>query len=392
MPEFNEQRALECVESLMAIPGASGAEQAVASAVAERLAQSGLPSDAIQFDDAQRRSPIGGQLGNMIIKLPGTVRGPRRLLMAHLDTVPLCVGCQPYRQGQWFQSRRSDTALGGDNRAGTAVVLTTAIELLERELPHPPLTILLTVQEEIGLVGARLLRKSKLGQPKLCFNWDGGPPESIIIGATGADHLDIQIDGIASHAGAHPEDGVSAAAVAGLAIAELVEGGWHGKVERGKKTGASNLGIVTGGAATNVVMDQMALQGEVRSHDPKFRARIVREFSQAFQRAAKRLKNAAGDRAKVRFESTMKYEAFRMPRSAEVVQAAVRAVKALDLEPLVRHSNGGLDANWMTAHGFPTVTLGCGQYGIHTVEERLHAPQFLQACEIALSLATPTLA
>ena len=42
----------------------------------------------------------------------------------------------------------------------------------------------------------------------------------------------------------------------------------------------------------------------------------------------------------------------------------------------------------MTAQGFPTITIGCGQQGIHTVEERLHLPSFLQACEIALQLAT----
>jgi tripeptide aminopeptidase len=38
----------------------------------------------------------------------------------------------------------------------------------------------------------------------------------------------------------------------------------------------------------------------------------------------------------------------------------------------------------MTAHGFPTVTLGCGQDGIHTTAETLDVTQFEQACQIAL--------
>ena len=54
----------------------------------------------------------------------------------------------------------------------------------------------------------------------------------------------------------------------------------------------------------------------------------------------------------------------------------------------MRISNGGLDANWMVAHGIPTVTLGCGQQDIHTVTESLHVESYLQACRIGLQLAT----
>jgi tripeptide aminopeptidase len=58
------------------------------------------------------------------------------------------------------------------------------------------------------------------------------------------------------------------------------------------------------------------------------------------------------------------------------------------MPPETRIVNGGLDANWLTRHGLPTVTLGCGQAGIHTVEETLHIDSFLTACHIALRLAT----
>jgi tripeptide aminopeptidase len=36
----------------------------------------------------------------------------------------------------------------------------------------------------------------------------------------------------------------------------------------------------------------------------------------------------------------------------------------------------------------PTVTLGCGQQNVHTVDESLHIDSFLNACQIALLLAT----
>ena len=70
--------------------------------------------------------------------------------------------------------------------------------------------------------------------------------------------------------------------------------------------------------------------------------------------------------------------------------AAAAAITATGLEPVEKISNGGLDANWITSHGLPTVTLGCGQEHIHTVAERLHVPSFHQACDIAWRLATDT--
>ena len=51
-------------------------------------------------------------------------------------------------------------------------------------------------------------------------------------------------------------------------------------------------------------------------------------------------------------------------------------------------ANGGLDANWITAHGFPCVTLGCGQKNIHTVDEEVELEHFHLARRIALRLAT----
>ena len=34
-------------------------------------------------------------------------------------------------------------------------------------------------------------------------------------------------------------------------------------------------------------------------------------------------------------------------------------------------ANGGVDANWITHHGIPAVTIGCGQRNQHMVTEEL---------------------
>jgi tripeptide aminopeptidase len=380
--------ALRFVTELMSVPGRSGQEGGIAGVVRETLAAAGVAESLMTSDSAHRKSPIGGEIGNLIVKLPGTVRGPRRLLMAHLDTVPLCVGSQPVRRGNRFVSKNPATGLGADDRAGVAVVLNAALTILQRQLPHPPLTLFFPVQEEVGLVGTRFANVSKLDRPALCFNWDGGDPVAVTVGATGASAIEITVYGKASHAGVHPEEGVSAAAIAAHAIADLDASGWHGLVRKEDAAGTSNIGIVSGGEATNVVMPELRLRAEARSHDPVFRERIVAEYEAAFRRAAERVRNAAGEAGSVEFRSEMRYESFRLPDDSPVVVAAAEAIRRTGQEPKPIVSNGGLDANWMTAHGLPTVTLGCGQHAIHTVNEWLDVGEFLAACHIAVDLAT----
>lgn len=383
----DESAAIRRVTELISIRGGSGGETEVSQYLQDALRQGGIPESAISTDTAHRRSPAGGDTGNLIVRLKGTNRSPRRLLMAHMDTVPLAVDSEPVRDGDWIRPKSANTALGADDRAGCAVVLTAILELLQQQIDHPPLTLLFTVQEEIGLCGVRHVSVGKLGKPQLCFNWDGRDPADLIIGAVGATNLTIDIDGIPTHAGVCPEDGINAAVVASLALADLQENGWHGLVLKGNRRGTSNIGSVEGGAATNVVMPHVCLTAECRSHSPAFRDRIVREFHRAFGRAVKRVRNSRKQTAAVRIDEDTRYNAFRIPRSADSVRTAIRAVRQAGLSPETSSCNGGLDANWMTAHGFPTVTLGCGQHHIHTVQERLHLPQFLQACSIATQIA-----
>lgn len=390
LPEPDLESAFRLVMQMMAIPGTSCEEDQIVAFIRQQLLDAGIPESAITNDTAHQRSPRGGAVGNLICKLPGTAPGKRRLLMAHVDTVPLCVGCQPVREGDFVRSAKPDTGLGADDRAGAAVVLNTALELVRQNIPHPPLTFFWPVQEEIGLHGARHASLSQLGSPKLAFNWDGGSPEKVTIGATGAYRLEIQVNGLASHAGGAPERGISAIAIASLAIAQLHADGWHGDIHKGKQHGTSNIGVINGGAATNVVTDLVKLRAEARSHNPAFRKKIVDAIDKAFATAVKQVKNVEGARGSYTLESQMDYEAFKLDPKEPCVQLAQQAIKSTGGEPLLFVANGGLDANWMTARGIPTVTMGCGQVNVHTVNERLDINAFRHACRIGLRLASAT--
>ena len=387
-PEPNLARAQQLVLELMAIPGKSGEEAAVSSFIREKLLAAGAPAEAIVSDNAHEHTIIKGNTGNLILKLPGTLKAPRRMLTAHLDTVPICVGSRPKVEGEFVRSANPQTGLGGDNRGGCGTILSAALEILDNRLPHPPLTFCWFVQEEVGLHGARHVQKPLLGKPAMCFNWDGGACEKATIGATGGYRMQIEIEGVASHAGVCPERGVSAIAIASLAIADLAREGWHGLVIKGKNRGTTNVGFIQGGEATNVVTDRVLLKAEARSHDPKFRGKIIKQIEKAFHAAAKEIKSSEGRRGSVKIAGRLDYESFAISPKETCVQLTEAAIRAVGREPQLAISNGGLDANWLNAHGIPTVTLGCGQMNVHMTSEMLDLAAYRDACRIALRLAT----
>ena len=201
IPDIDLARAEKTVLELLKIPGISGQEKQVAEFIRKKLLDAGCSKNFISFDQAHKKTPLKGTCGNLIVKFPGTRRGPRRLLMAHMDTVPVCEGTKPVLRGDIVKSGNPETGLGADDRSGCGVVLSTALEILRKKIDHPPLTFFFAIQEEVGLWGARTVKANDLGKPKLAFNFDGGDVDKLTIGATGGERLDITIEGIPSHAG-----------------------------------------------------------------------------------------------------------------------------------------------------------------------------------------------
>lgn len=392
-PFLDTEQAIDRLLRFLAVEGITGQEAAIGKAVVRALADAGIPRKAIRFDRAHEQIPLPTQTGNLIVTLPGTRSGPRRLLMTHLDTVPLCAGARPVRKGNRIIAA-GPTALGGDNRTGVACLVTMAATLHQRRLPHPPLTLLFTVREESGLWGARHVDPAGLGNPGEGFNVDGRSASEITTGAVGAERWHAEIKGKAAHAGVHPEQGISATMVASLALAQAYEEGWFGKIAKDGREGTANVGSFGGqdgqsaGIATNIVTDYVLIRGEARSHDPRFVRTIASAYRDAFRAAANLVCDERGRWAKVRFESRRDYYPFHLKPTAPVVRHAIAAAERAGLKPTLRSTNGGLDANWLVRHGIPTVTFGAGQNNIHTPEEYVDLAEFIDGCRMALAVAT----
>ncbi len=385
--------AIDHLMNFLSVEGVTGHEANIAAAVSDALKKIGVPASAIRFDDANKRIPLPTETGNLIVDLPGTRPGPRLLFSTHLDTVPLCAGAKPKREGDRIVSDGT-TALGGDARTGVALLVVLTETLLKNNLPHPPITLLFTVREESGLHGARELNPAELGGPVMCINVDGQNASELIIGAVGQENWEVEITGRASHAGVAPDKGISATMVGALALAEARKEGWFGKIVKADGRGTSNIGIFGGkdgkpaGDATNVVTDYAYLKGEARSPDAAFAKAIAKGYEAAFAKAKAEVTDHEGDTAEVKFSHVTSYPPFNLDEKSPVVTRAIKALGILGIEPQTLFSNGGLDANWLDKHGIPTVTIGAGQAEIHTIKEYVNLTEYEKGCRLGVLMAT----
>ncbi|MBB3316743.1 tripeptide aminopeptidase [Rhizobium sp. BK181] len=377
----------------LSVEGVTGYEKNIGFAVCDALKKIGVPESAIRFDDANKRIPLPTETGNLIVDIPGTRPGPRLLFSTHLDTVPLCAGAKPKREGDRIVSDGT-TALGGDARTGVALLVVVAETLIKHKLPHPPITLLFTVREESGLHGARELNPADLNGAAMCINVDGQMASELIVGAVGQENWEVEIKGRASHAGVAPEKGISATLVGAVALAEAKHSGWFGKVVKPDGRGTSNVGIFGGkdnkpaGDATNVVTDYAFIKGEARSPEAAFATKIANGYKEAFAKAQSEVTDYQGDKAEVKFSHKPSYPPFELGKDTPIVKRATKALQMLDIEPVYVFSNGGLDANWLDKHGVPTITIGAGQAEIHTIKEYVNLKEYEKGCRLGVLMAT----
>ncbi len=384
--KINKETAVQNLMDLLAAKGPSGGEGPVAEMVKGQLLAGGCQPQWMKFS-GKSRLPKEFTIGNLIVKIPGTAKAPRIMFSAHLDTVPICQGVVPIRKGNKVLPK-GKTGLGGDNRASVAAVVTMAQTILQNDLPRPPITLLFTVGEENGLHGAKAFEPSDGGNPAMCFNLDGSGERGGVIGALGAIRWIAKIHGKSTHAAANPEGGVSAAIIAANAIADAKAKGCFGRIEKGSIKGTANVGSLHGGEADNQVMDSLTVTGECRSHSPASLQKISNVWKNAFEKAARNLKNNAGECGSVEFITDSDYRAFKLKTSELVVKRFLKAAPLAGRKAYTQVINAGLDANILNEKGIPTITFDAGNHHAHDLNEYVDIPRYLEACKLATVLAT----
>jgi tripeptide aminopeptidase len=388
--KIDKKQAIQNLMELLAADGPSCGEGPVANVVKQQLLAAGCDPKWFRENVSKKRLPKEFTIGNLVVKIPGTVKAPRLMFSAHLDTVPICRGAVPIKKGNRIVPQ-GKTGLGGDNRASVATIVTMAQTILKNDLLRPPLTLLFPVGEENGLHGAKAFEAAEGGNPAMCFNIDGSGERGGVIGALGAIRWEATVRGKSVHAAVNPEGGVSSAIIAANAIAWLKANGWFGRIDKGSCKGTANVGTLKGGEVDNQVMDNLLVTGEWRSHSPSSLKKISKVWKTAFKKAARELKNNKGECGSVEFLTASDYRSFKLKTGEPVVKRFLKAAPLAGRKAYTEVISAGLDANILNEKGIPTITFDAGNHNAHDLNEYVDIPRYLEACKLATVLSTERL-
>lgn len=311
-------------------------------------------------------------VGNLVGRTPaGQGSGDWLLLSTHMDTVGTDRGIKPMIRDGVITSDGT-TILGADDKSGIAAVLEVLTTLREQDLPHPPLEVVITVGEELGLYGARNLDTSRLRSRHGIVLDSGGPIGHMVISAPSQDNIRLIVHGVSAHAGAEPEKGINAIRVAAEGIAAMPLGRIDAET-------TCNVGIIEGGTARNIVPDRVTVIGEARSRDNAKLEPLTARIVQAFQ--------AAADRNGARLEAIVArtYTTYRLDESEPIVQTLAGEARRLGHEVKLRGSGGGTDGNIYTAAGVPCIVISTGMAEVHTPHEHIAIADMVACTELLLA-------
>lgn len=152
----NEDRMRHTFEDLVKIDAPSKGEREVCDYLKKKLRALG----AAKITEDNNGSVNGGNSGNLIAVFNANTEGlPSIALTAHMDCVENCRGIEPVLEDGVYRSK-GDTVLGGDDKAGVAAILEGLALMKETYIPHGKVTVIFTVQEEIGLCGSSSIEEN----------------------------------------------------------------------------------------------------------------------------------------------------------------------------------------------------------------------------------------
>lgn len=369
---INKERVLKEFFELVRIKCSTRQEREVADLLKTRLQELGL--EVIEDNVGEK---IGGNCGNVIGFKQGTVKdAPTLMLSAHMDCVEPCGGIEPQLIDGVITSV-GDTILGGDDKAGVVAILEALRLVKEQNIAHGSIQVVFTVAEEGGLNGSKAIDPTLLKADVGYALDSSGAPGEIITMAPGQNSITAVIHGRKAHAGVAPEDGINAIVVAGKALAEM-------QVGRIDFETTSNVGIISGGIATNIVPDLAEVKCEARSRNMDKLAVQTRHMKETFEHVA------AANGAKAEVLVSTAYGPYVLSEDAPVVSIAVKAADSIGLNPEIKATGGGSDANFFNNYGVPTAVLGVGMNKVHTTDEFIKEIDLYNSAELVTALIKTT--
>ena len=348
----NKQRLIDEFLELVQIDSPTSKEGKIAGILVKKLEEIGCE---VVIDNAGEKT--GAETGNIIATLKGNRDGRKILFSSHMDTVSPSIGVKPIiDEAKGIIKSDGTTVLGSDDKAGIAAILEALRNIKENNIDHSDIQVVFSIWEEGGLHGAKNLDYSKIDAEYAFVLDSGGSPGEIIVKAPAQDAIKVKITGKSAHAGLQPEKGISAIMVASRAIENM-------NLLRIDEETTANIGLVKGGSATNIVMQDLEIAAEARSLSEEKLDAQTNHMVETFENAAKEFG------AEIEINVNRAYGPFNIDENDEIVKLVKKAFANMNIEGKTASTGGGSDTNILNKNGIKAVNLGIGMKNAHTLEE-----------------------
>jgi tripeptide aminopeptidase len=345
--------------------------------------------------------------GIVMATVPATTPSPTIALVSHVDTSPeyTATGVNPHVVrnydgrdlvlpgdptrvlrpsefpelktviGHTLITTDGQTLLGGDDKAGIAIIMTAAAALMKSNQPHCAVRLCFTCDEEIGR-GTDKLDLSQLNA--ICgYTLDGGGRGEIDGETFSADGATVTVRGVNTHPSIGKGSMVNAIRILSDFLSRLPTARLTPETTDGRD-GFIHPYHIEGGVA----------EASCRLILRDFETAALAEQAQLLESIAAALRiehpRAAID-IKIKHQyRNMREGLLKEPRAIPKAEAAMRAIGIAPKRSIIR---GGTDGSLLTAKGLPCPNLSCGQHNPHSPLEWASLDEMQTAVDGLVALA-----
>ena len=280
----------------------------------------------------------------------------------------------PDARGKTIITTDGTTLLGGDDKAGMAIMMELANHLIESpDIEHGPVRLLFTCDEEIGH-GVDHVDIEKLGAT-VCYTFDGGGQDMVDVETFSADLAVVTFTGINIHPAIAKDKMKNALRSAGHFLAQL-PADLSPECTAGRD-GFLHPYVLEGGVAS---VSLKILLRDFQTSRLADHAAVLEKLAESVEQQTPGVSIEMAVRPQYR---NMADGLATEPRAVSLAVQAHQNLGRTAEETIIR---GGTDGSRLTELGLPTPNLSSGQHNIHSPLEWACLDEMLAACEVGVEI------
>jgi tripeptide aminopeptidase len=266
------------------------------------------------------------------------------------------------------------TLLGGDDKAGVAIIMEVAHHLLEHpEITHGPVRIVFTCDEEIGR-GTDHIDLKKI-DAVVCYNFDSGGHDDIDVETFSADMALVTFSGVNIHPAIAKDKMVNSIRAAGEFISRMPADVSPERTDG--RAGYLHPYVLSGGVAETTLKILLRDFDTAKLTDHAARLQVIVDEVSAVYPETK---------IEIKIKEQYRNMADGLVAEPRAVDYAVDAHTALGRTAKKTIVRGGTDGSRLTEMGLPTPNLSSGQHNIHSPLEWACLDEMLAAAEVGVEI------